>query len=127
MEEAIKRLAFHGAKISVIKCEFAKSKILFLGWYISHDFVIADPRRREKIRDFKFPDSKKSVRAFLGLVNSLRREINIDIVKQLAILTPLTSSKNTFQPTEEQKCAFEQIKKMLVNEPLFGNLIDESA
>ena len=66
LEEAIKRLAFHGAKISVMKCEFAKSKILFLGWYISHNFVIADPRRIEKIRDFKFPDSKKSIRAFLG-------------------------------------------------------------
>ena len=127
LEEAIKRLAFHGAKISVMKCEFAKSKILFLGWYISHDFVIADPRRIEKIRDFKFPESKKSVRAFLGLVNSLRRVINIDIVKQLSILTPLTSSKANFQPTEKHKLAFEQIKKMLINEPLFGNLIDEKA
>ena len=127
LEEAIKRLAFHGAKISVMKCEFAKSKILFLGWYISHNFVIADPRRIEKIRDFKFPDSKKSIRAFLGLVNSLRRVINIDVIKQLAILTPLTSSKNDFQATEEQKVAFEQIKKMLISEPLFGNLIDEKA
>ncbi|MEG2013589.1 MAG: hypothetical protein RR063_10375, partial [Anaerovoracaceae bacterium] len=49
VEEAIKRLAFHGAKISVMKCEFARSKILFLGWYISHDMIIADPRRVQKV------------------------------------------------------------------------------
>jgi hypothetical protein len=61
LEKCIQRLAFHGAKISVMKCEFAKSKILFLGWYVSHNFVIADPRRIQKVKDFKFPDSKKSV------------------------------------------------------------------
>ena len=44
---------------------------MFLGWYVSHDYVIADPRRIQKVKDFKFPDSKKAVRAFLGLVNSL--------------------------------------------------------
>jgi hypothetical protein len=66
VEKAVERLAFHGAKINVMKCEFSKSKILFLGWYISHDYVIADPRRIEKVCDFKFPTCKKSVRAFLG-------------------------------------------------------------
>jgi hypothetical protein len=40
--QAVERLAFHGAKINVMKCEWARSKILFLGWYISHDFIVAD-------------------------------------------------------------------------------------
>jgi hypothetical protein len=61
VEKCVSRLAFHGAKISVMKCEFARSKILFLGWYISHNFVIADHRRIQKVKDFKFPDSKKAV------------------------------------------------------------------
>ncbi len=92
VEQAVERLAFHGAKINVMKCEWARSKILFLGWYISHDFIVADPRRIEKVRDFKFPNSKKSARAFLGLVNSLRRVIpmvlvqnKIDLVSQSEI------------------------------------------
>ena len=33
-----------------MKCEFTLAKILFLGWYISHDFVIADPHRIQKIK-----------------------------------------------------------------------------
>ena len=127
VEQTIKRLAFHGAKINVSKCEFAKGKILFLGWYISHDYILADPRRVDKVKNFKFPDGKKSVRAFLGLVNSLRRVININVVRQMAILSPLTSSKATFNPTPAQRTAFEQIKVMLISEPLFGNLINERA
>ncbi len=34
VEQCIKRMAFHGSKINVPKCDFAKSKILFLGWYV---------------------------------------------------------------------------------------------
>ena len=127
LEKAIKRLAFHGAKISVMKCEIAKSKILFLGWYISHDFVIADPRRIQKVKEFKFPESKKNARAFLGLVNSLRRVMSIDVIKQMAILTPLTSSKAAFEVTPKHRQAFEEIKRLLTQAPLFGHLIDEKA
>ena len=69
LRQAIERLAFHGAKINVGKCEFAKSRILFLGWVVSHDYIIADPRRIEKVKNFKFPSDKKGMRAFLGLIN----------------------------------------------------------
>jgi len=127
VEKVISRLAFHHTKVSVVKCEFAKSKILFLGWWISHDYILADPRRIEKVKDFKFPESKKNARAFLGLVNSLRRVTNLDIIKELSILSPLTSSKAIFQPTTAQRAAFEKVKKMLISEPLFTNLIDEKA
>jgi len=103
-------LAFHGAKISVMKCEFARSKILFLGWYVSHNFFIADPRRIQKIKDFKFPENKKAVRAFLGLANSLRRVCTMNIIEHISILTPLTSSKIPFKPEQKHKIAFEKIK-----------------
>lgn len=127
LEIAIQRLAFHGAKISVSKCEFAKTKILFLGWYVCRDFIIADPRRIQKVKEFKFPNCKKAVRAFLGLVNSLRRVIPLKVIEQVAILTPLTSAKVHFNPQEKHRTAFEEIKHMLIKEPLFCNLIDEKA
>jgi len=120
-------LAFHGAKLNVMKCEFAKGKILFLGWYITHDYIVADPRRVEKIREFPFPNSKKAIRGFLGLVNSLRRVANIEVIRQMSILTPLTSSKGEFKPTDTHRRAFEEIKKMMISEPLFCNLVDIEA
>jgi Reverse transcriptase (RNA-dependent DNA polymerase)/RNase H-like domain found in reverse transcriptase len=127
VEAAVDRLAFHNCKINISKCEFAKSKILFLGWYITRDYIIADPRRIEKVRDFKFPENKKSMRAFLGLVNSLRRVLNLSVIEQVAILTPLTSSKTKFSTTPAQLEAFEKIKSLLVSQPLFANLINEKA
>ena len=69
LEEVVKRLAFHGSKISILKSDFAKAKILFLGWYVCNDYVVADPRRIEKIKEFKFPENKKAMRSFLGLIN----------------------------------------------------------
>ncbi|MEI6382006.1 MAG: hypothetical protein WCO81_14200, partial [Cyanobacteriota bacterium ELA615] len=123
----VRRLSFHGCKISVNKCEFAKGKILFLGWVITRDYIIADPRRINKIKEFKMPTCKKSTRAFLGLVNSLRRVIPMDVVKCMTILTPLTSSKGEFKVEQKHVDAFNEIKQMLISAPLFNNLIDERA
>jgi hypothetical protein len=125
LEKIVARLAFHGTKISVSKCEFAKSKILFLGWIVCKNYVMAGPRRIQKVKDFAFPTNKKAVRAFIGLVNSLRRVTSMEVINQVAILMPLTSSKADFNPTDEHKTAFQ--KDLLVSQPLFSQLIDETA
>ena len=127
LERVIKRLAFHGSKISVMKCEFAKAKILFLGWYVCNDYVIADPKRIAKIKEYQFPDSKKGIRAFLGVVNSLRRVVTMNIINEVNILTPLTSSTTPYKPEEKHRQAFEKIKQLMISEPLFNHLIDERA
>jgi hypothetical protein len=98
-----------------------------LGWYVTNDYIVADPRRVQKIKEFRFPESKKAISGFLGLVDSLRRVVNIEVIRQMNILTPLTSSKTPFCPTEAHGRAFEEVKEMLVREPLFCNLIDEKA
>jgi hypothetical protein len=127
LDRIIYRLHFHGVKLSVNKSEFAKSKVLFLGWIVSHDYVIPDPRRLEKIRNAKFPESKKEIRSFLGLVNSIRRVVPFEVTKEMQVLTPLTSSTTPFHPTEKHHQAFDKIKKLLLQEPLFCNLIRENA
>jgi len=63
----------------------------------------------------------------LGLVNSLRRVINLNIIREMNILTPLTGHNTPFNPTEKHRQAFENVKKMLIEQPLFGNLINEKA
>ncbi len=45
----------------------------------------------------------------------------------MGILTPLTSSKAEFKQTPAQRKAFDDIKEMLLKEPLYGNLINEKA
>jgi len=48
----------------------------------------------------------------------------MDVIEQVSILTPLTSSKNEYKYTQTHINAFEKIKAMLTKEPLFFNLID---
>jgi Reverse transcriptase (RNA-dependent DNA polymerase)/RNase H-like domain found in reverse transcriptase/Integrase zinc binding domain len=123
LDKIIYRLHFHGVKLSVGKSEFAKSRVLFLGWIVSHDYVMPDPRRLEKIKNAKFPESKKEVRSFLGLVNSIRRVIPFEVTEIAQVLTPLTSSTQPFLPEEKHYKAFEEIKGHLLREPLFCNLL----
>ena len=94
---------------------------------MSHDYLIADPRRIEKVKNFKFPNDKKGMRAFLGLINSLHRVTNVEVFRQSHILTPLTSSKNAYEPTEIHRKAFNEVITMMISSPLYGNLIDERA
>jgi hypothetical protein len=51
--------------------------------------------------------------------------MTLDVVKQISILTPLTSSKVTFSPEQKHREAFEHVKTLLTKEPFFGNLIDK--
>ena len=127
VETLISRLAFHGGKLNIQKCEFGKSKILFLGWIITNNHVIADPRRIEKVTKFEFPADRKGIRSFLGLVNSLRRVLQLEVIEQVAILNPLTSSHVPFKPTDEHRRAFDYLKNMLTQAPLYSNLIDPQA
>jgi hypothetical protein len=83
----------------------------------------------EKIKKAQFPTSKKEMRAFLGLVNSIRRVIPFKVIEETMILTPLTSANKDvlYIPNEEHHQAFENVKKMLISEPLFCHLIDPKA
>ena len=53
--------------------------------------------------------------------------MTLDVVKQISILTPLTSSKVAFSPEQKHCEAFEHIKTLLTEAPMFRNLIDEKA
>jgi hypothetical protein len=63
----------------------------------------------------------------LGLINSLRRVCNLDVIKQITTLTPLTSSKVPYKPNETHQKAFEELKRVLTSAPLFGHLINPEA
>jgi hypothetical protein len=83
----------------------------------------------DKIKQAQFPTTKKELRSFIGLVNSVRRVVPFDVIKEIQRLTPLTSSSKTvnFLPKESHFKAFENIKNMLLQEPLFCNLIHPQA
>jgi hypothetical protein len=54
------------------KCEFARTKIEYLGLIISHGQAEMDPVKIAGVAEWPTPDSKKEVQSFLGFTNFYR-------------------------------------------------------
>ena len=127
VKKVMGRLSAHSAKISFEKSQFAASKIQFLGWNIRAGFLMADPKRIEKMRNAEFPQTASGVRSFLGILNSLSSNLGFPILAEARILSPLTSVRAKFEVTEAQRQAFERLKIKLTEKPIFSKLIHPNA
>ena len=123
LEQVASRLAFHSAKINFQKSKICKSKIKFLGWEISFNRICPDRSRVERLLEAPMPDSKKALRSFLGLVNTLRQCLSQDFIRQLQVLTPLTSAIKEYVVEDKHIKAFEEIKHLLTTAEIFVNII----
>ena len=112
------RLTHFGLKINLSKCEFAVSKLNFLGHMIDEQGITPVPEKVTAIQNFPQPTSLRQLRRFLGLVNYYRRFIP----GCSRILTPLSNmlqqqkNKNTkIQIEGEALTAFHNAKKALAD------------
>ena len=117
------RLAFHKCKISIEKASFCKGKINILGWYVCNNFIQADPKRILKIVNAPLPKDVTTMRSYLGLIGCLRLVLGFEYLKDISILTPLTSSTKKFKMTEKHKKVFHEINKKLASAPLYSKII----
>lgn len=123
VEKVVSRLAFHRAKLEVAKSQLCKFKISFLGWLISNNYLMVDPRRVEKLNEKTFPSSAKGMKSFLGEVNWLRNTLNFQVLRNIHYLTPLTSTKlGKYNPNNIHREKFEELKKQLTQSCLFSKI-----
>jgi hypothetical protein len=101
------------------KCDFAKSKILYLGYILSQEGTEASEDKIKAIQLYPTPKSVKDLRAFLGLSSFYRRFVPhfADIAK---LLTQLTRKDQTWQWTQECQKAFEELKGKLSYPPVLA-------
>ena len=124
IDKIIGRLAFHRTKLDMSKANLAKSRINFLGWFLTNDYLIADPKRIEKIKNSEFPTSVKQMRSWLGMLNTLRLTLNFSILDETSCLTPLTSSLlKKWDPSQEQREAFKRANGLLTRAPLYSKVV----
>ena len=126
-DELFSRLKFHSAKLSPQKAVIAQTTIKFLGWIISNNFMIPDKKRVQKLLDSPFPITKTGIRAFCGLLQTLKSVIPGQYLEHVKILSPLTSPIVPYKPTKIHFEAFERLKKYLSETPLFCKLINPLA
>ena len=116
IKDVFDRLSRAGLTVKRKKCQFAP---IYLGHVVGCGLVRPETAKVEAIRDFKVPQTKKDVRAFLGLVGYYRKFIP-NFAEISACLTDLTKNiapaRVRWQP--QHQTAFNKLKLSLQKEPI---------
>ena len=101
------------------KCRFGYTQTQHLGHVIGEGKILPDPKKVEAVKNYKKPESKSEVRAFLGLTGYYRRFIPnySSIAAPLTALTQKVKPENV-QWDEENQRAFEKLKNTLTSGPV---------
>lgn len=114
---ALKILEDNKLYLKAEKCEFEKTKIEYLGLIISPGKMEMDPVKIDGVTNWPEPTSVKEVQSFVGFVNFYRRFIEgfSEIARPLH---DLTRKSTPWVWGEEQRNAFELLKKKVTSSPV---------
>lgn len=116
-KQVIKKLRDNNMTLNKEKCKFNQTSIEFLGFKISKGSIEPTKEKIELINSFKVPANVNELESFLGLVNVVGSFIT-DLATINEPLRRLTRSNEVFNWGVEQRKAFEEIKRVLKEEPL---------
>jgi hypothetical protein len=102
------------------KCEFGKSRVEFVGHFVSADGIEMDPHKLEAVREWPRPKTVKDVRSFLGLAGFYRRFVKdfSSIAGPLTDLTSVKVEKGDLPWGPAQELAFREIKEAVTSAPV---------
>ncbi|GBG88025.1 hypothetical protein CBR_g46396 [Chara braunii] len=109
LDKVLSLLRQHKFKINGEKCEFDRTRILYLGHEISAEGLKPDDAKVASIRDWPRPQSVTEMRSFLGMTGYYRTFIKNYIIVA-AHLTDLTRLDTPWEWTDECKAAFRHLK-----------------
>lgn len=107
----------HNLKLSPDKCNLLQTELPFLGFLISGNGVLPDPKKVLPIVNFPQPKTIRAVKSFMGMVNYYSRHIP-KLSEHAKPLFGLLKKETKFTWSEQCQTAFEHLKKCLSNPPL---------
>ncbi|GBG88265.1 hypothetical protein CBR_g46831 [Chara braunii] len=114
LDKVLSLLRQHKFKINGEKCEFGRTRVLYLGHEISAEGLKPDDAKVASIRDWPRPQSVTEMRSFLGMTGYYRTFVkNYSIVA--APLTDLTRLDTPWEWTDECEAAFRHLKHALTH------------
>lgn len=115
----LERVQNAGLTIKPKKCEIGMGTITFLGHQLGNGIIQPSLENLDKVIKSKRPETKRQVRAFLGLAGYYREFIP-NYAEKTQPLTELTkkSKCNKVDWREEQEVAFQEVKTALSSTPI---------
>ena len=115
--KVLSRLDKENLAISLHKCEFAQTEIVWLGYKISPNGIIPTEKKTKAISEIEQPHTLKQLRSFMGSIHHMIKFIP-NLSEITATLRPLLSTKNSIKGSElnclsEHDTAFKKIKQSI--------------
>ena len=106
-------------KLKPRKCFLAMKEVEYLGFRVSGEGIIADPKKIEAVQNYPTPADVKQVCSFLGLASYYRRFIpNFSVIARP--LYALTKKDAVFVWCDFCEEAFAQLKALLTHAPILA-------
>lgn len=102
-------------KIRLEKCQFAASRVRYLGHLVTAAGVSPDPEKVRAIKGHPVPKSTREVQSFLGIAGYYRRFIK-GFANLAKPLTLLLAKGATFNWEQDQQKAFDSLREALCSE-----------
>ncbi|GBG68999.1 hypothetical protein CBR_g3698 [Chara braunii] len=114
VETVLSLLRQHKYKVNLEKCEFGRTKILYLGHEVSAEGIRPEDAKVASIRDWPRPQTVTEVRSFLGMCGYYRNFVkNYSTVA--SPLTDLTRLDTPWDWSDECEADFKRWKHALMN------------
>ncbi|GBG73491.1 hypothetical protein CBR_g16832 [Chara braunii] len=114
VETVLSLLRQHKYKVNLEKCEFGRTKILYLGQEVSAEGIRPEDAKVASIRDWPRPQTVTEVRSFLGMCGYYRNFVkNYSTIA--SPLTDLTRLDTPWDWSDECEGAFKRLKHALMN------------
>ena len=119
LQRVLERLKEKNLTLNAEKCKFHMTQMVFMGLVLSDNGIGSAKDKVKAIVDAKEPQSASEVRSFLGLANYNARFIP-DFATVAEPLRRLTKKGVHFEFGEEQKNAFNELKRRLSSAETLG-------
>lgn len=117
LESFLKRCRENNIQLNKDKIELRSDKLTFMGHQITKEGLQPDPEKVKVINSFPTPQSKTSLRSFLGMVNYVSRFLP-NVCDVLHPLYNLLKNDVPWGWSSAQEVAFQKVKGMIADKSL---------
>ncbi|XP_060810231.1 uncharacterized protein LOC132904321 [Amyelois transitella] len=117
LDAIFNRLRLFGLRANREKCNFACEQVKYLGHLITHKGILPDESKVHAIQEMKEPSNLKHLKSFLQTCSWFRKFVpGFSEIAQP--LTKLTKKNEPWVWADDQRSAFNELKKRLITAPV---------